>query len=71
MLLPTISLSLDNIILLGFYLLALVYTVFSFVMYYHWQTYSIDPKVTRLTLWSYLVTTLPILILLGILTLII
>ena len=65
---PSFDLPLDSIVLIGFYLVAGLYTVFTIILYYHWQQYSIDDKVSRLTYIVYLVTTLPLIGLLGILT---
>ncbi len=56
---------------LGFYLMMMFYIIFSAVLYYHWDKYSVDPKVTRITYIFYLVTTVPLMTILGIVTLII
>ncbi|MBP9836786.1 MAG: hypothetical protein KBC78_03050 [Candidatus Pacebacteria bacterium] len=52
---------------IGFYLLLMFYIVFTAVLYYHWREYSVDEKVTRITLIFYFSTTLPLLGIMGIL----
>ncbi len=51
---------------LGFYLILLVYIIFTAILYYHWKEYSIDEKATRVTLIFYFFTTVPLLSVLGI-----
>ena len=65
------SLPLQNLVTLGFLLTLGLYAVFSFIMYYHWNEYSVEPKMTSLTLILYFISTLPLLLILGIMTLII
>lgn len=56
---------------IGFYLFLMFYVVFSAILYYHWKEYSVDEKVTRITLIFYFSTTVPLLLAMGILTFII
>jgi hypothetical protein len=53
---------------IGFYLFLMFYVVFSAILYYHWKEYSVDEKVTRITLIFYFSTTVPLLLVMGILT---
>ena len=65
------TLPLQNLLTLGFLLTLGLYAVFSFIMYYHWNEYSVEPKITSLTLFLYFISTVPLLLILGIMTLII
>ncbi len=62
---------LHNLVSLGFLLTLGLYALFSFIMYYHWKEYSVEPKMTNITLALYFLTTIPPLFILGIMTLII
>ncbi len=64
----TLPIPLHSIIVLTFYIITGLYATFSIIMYYHWNEYSTDSTMSRLTLFLYLGTTLPILLLLGGLT---
>lgn len=64
-------LPLHNLVTLGFLLTLGLYAVFSFIMYYHWNEYSVEPKITNITLILYFSSTLPLLFIIGIMTLII
>lgn len=57
--------SFKTILILVFYLMTAVYAIFSFILYYHWNEYSIDSVVTKKTLIGYFVITLPLLLALG------
>lgn len=48
-----------------------VYAIFTAILYYHWQAYGTNLKVTSLTLITYFVTTIPLLIALVLLRFII
>jgi hypothetical protein len=67
----TISIPLHEIVTLIFYIVSGAYTVFSGVLYYHWREYATDPKVTIYTVVAYLATTLPLLLVMGIMVLLI
>jgi len=56
---------------LGFYFVLGIYAVFTAILYYHWQSYGTDAKVTSLTYIVYLATTVPLLIVMGLMVLII
>jgi hypothetical protein len=67
----TDNLPLHTIFTLGFYMAAIVYIIFTAIFYYHWKEYSTDPAVTKITLILYLVTTVPLIATIGIMTLVI
>lgn len=69
--LQLINLPISTIITLGFYLVFGLFIIFTAIFYYHWKTYGTSPRVTNLTLFLYFITTLPILLIMGIMTLII
>lgn len=52
---------------IGFFLCLIFYIIFTAILYYHWKEYSVDAKVTRITTLIYLSTTIPILLILGLL----
>ncbi len=57
-----------DLALLGFYIIALLYIVYTLILTFHWKEYSVDAKVTSITLVTYFVFTLPLLLLLAITT---
>ena len=63
-----LSFSIHELITLGFYFIMALYVVYTLVFYYHWQEYSVDAKVSRVTWVLYLVTTAPLMVALGGLT---
>lgn len=66
--LAELAIPLQTALTLSFYLAVAGYTIFTFVMYYHWNEYSLEGTVTKVTLIFYLLTTLPLVLCLGILT---
>ena len=60
----------DTVVMLSFYVVTGLYVLFTAVFYYHWKTYNTDEKVTNLTYILYVITTLPMLIVMGTLLLI-
>lgn len=60
-----ISLSIELLMPLIFYMVAALYTVFTGVLYYHWSTYAHDKKTIALTYTLYFALTLPLLIVMG------
>jgi hypothetical protein len=62
---------LHSFITLGFYIAAAFYIIFSIILYYHWNEYSVEGAVTKITTIAYLVTTLPLVVIMGIVTLVI
>lgn len=68
MLTNELDVALIPLLKIGFYLFLMFYVVFSAILYYHWKEYSVDEKVTRITLIFYFSTTVPLLLVMGILT---
>lgn len=50
---------------LGFYIVSLVYVIFTVVLYYHWMEYAVEQRVRTLSLAIYFIVTLPLLGLMG------
>ena len=69
--LGSFSLPLNTVVSLALLIILGAYTIFSAVLYYHWKEYSSDSKMTGLTLILYFGTTIPLLIVMGIMTYII
>lgn len=65
------ALPLETVTQLAFYFVAGMYVIFTAILYYHWRTYGTDAKVTTLTLGLYAVTTLPLILIMGIMLFII
>jgi uncharacterized membrane protein YidH (DUF202 family) len=66
----TTGFSLQSIVQLVFLILLGVYLLFTIILYYHWREYGIDKKVTSYTLITYFTTTVPLLLIMGILLLV-
>lgn len=56
---------LDYLLTLVFYLLFGFFALFTAILYYHWTTFAADKVVSRITLVSYMLCTLPLLLLMG------
>jgi len=65
----TNSFSWSALIQLTFLVSLLIYAIYSIILYYHWNQYSIDKKLTVTTYVAYFGVTLPIIVTLGILAL--
>ena len=65
----TVAISLKTALMFGFYIMSAAYIIFTIVMYYHWNEYSVNARVTSITLITYLVTTVPLIATLGIIAL--
>lgn len=63
------TLPVGNLVAIGFLLVTLVYIVYYLVLRYHWNAYTSDEKVSRLTMLLFTVSTAPLLIIMGIITL--
>ncbi|MCA9354947.1 hypothetical protein KC865_00140 [Candidatus Kaiserbacteria bacterium] len=68
---PPIDLPMETLLLLVFYFILASYVIFTAIFYYHWTNYSTDTKVTGLTFFLYFATTLPLLAVMGVMTVII
>ncbi|MFN3187993.1 MAG: hypothetical protein ACK42D_00385 [Candidatus Paceibacteria bacterium] len=53
------------ILSLGFYLLLISYVIFSVILYYHWQSYSVSARVTLQTYFAFFVISLPLLVIMA------
>ncbi|MFM2423920.1 MAG: hypothetical protein RLZZ70_309 [Candidatus Parcubacteria bacterium] len=51
---------------IGFYLFAILYAIFSAVLFYHWQNFSMSRLVTTQTYIAYGVTSVPLLLIMGV-----
>jgi heme/copper-type cytochrome/quinol oxidase subunit 2 len=67
--LPNLDLPLAALAQVLFYVLLLIYIIFTVILYYHWQNYSMSKAVTAQTYIAYFVTTIPLLLILGLSTL--
>ena len=65
------ALPIHSIVLLGFYVAVAVYVLFTAIIYYHWNEFSTDAGVSKITLVAYFGTTLPILAIAGVMVLVI
>ncbi|MCU0677999.1 MAG: hypothetical protein MUF19_00220 [Candidatus Pacebacteria bacterium] len=54
---------------IGFYLVAIVYAIFSAVLFYHWQSYSMSTTVTAQTYLAYAICSLPLLAIMAVIAL--
>jgi uncharacterized membrane protein len=63
------TLSLHSTLLLALYVLTGVYVIFSAVLYYHWQNYSSDERVSKITLITFFVSTFPLLLIMSLILL--
>jgi hypothetical protein len=61
--------SLHSSLLLALYVIAGIYVIFSAVLYYHWNTYSTDERVSRITLITFFVSSFPLLLTMGLILL--
>ncbi len=65
------SLPLHDLVLLAFYGLTGIYLIFTAIVYFHWNAYSVSVAVGKLTAIVYLVITLPLLAVMGLATFVI
>lgn len=69
--LKSFDIPIDDMITLVMYVILGIYVMFTAILYYHWQTYGTDKKISGLTLVLYFATTIPLLIVMGIMSFII
>lgn len=62
------GMDLATILTLIFYILSLFYVIFSVIFYYHWMQYAVDKHIRRVTLLTYLGTTLPLVGIMALIT---
>lgn len=66
-----VSIPVDLLVQFSFLVFVIIYVVFTVVLYYHWQNYSVDKTATLQTYFAYFIITLPLLAIMGLTTLII
>lgn len=66
-----LNLPFDTLITLSFYFVIGMYAIFSGILYYHWNAYGTDARITTLTLLIFFGTTLPLIVVMGIIVFII
>jgi len=66
-----LELNLDGIVTAIFYIVIGIYALFCAVLYFHWDAYSIDKNVTKLTLLLFFLGSLPLVAIMSIMVLII
>lgn len=54
------TISITPLLQLAFYLIAIVYAVFSAILFYHWQSYSMSNAVTLQTYIAFALFSLPL-----------
>ncbi len=59
------ALPVADMVTLLFYLVAILYLIFTGILYYHWNAYASDAKVIAITYILYFVITIPLLITMG------
>ncbi len=50
---------------IGFYLFAIMYAIFTAVLFYHWQSFSMSRSITLQTYIAFGVTSIPLLLIMG------
>ena len=63
--LPHLVVPVKTIATLTFYLFLIVYAVFTVILYYHWQSYSMNKGATITTYIAYFTLTLSLIALMG------
>jgi len=66
-----LPLPLDILATLGFYFMAIIYIIFSAILHYHWSAYAVEKTISRTTMTLYYGSTVPLIIILGVTSLII
>ncbi len=61
----TVTLSIKSVLELIFYVLVLIYIIYIAILYYHWQSFSIDMKVSGFTMALYFAGSVPLIITMG------
>ncbi len=59
------SINLVPLLQIGFYLIAIVYAIFTAILFYHWQNYSISNSVTIQTYIAYALCSAPLLLIMA------
>lgn len=64
-----VSVPIDTFIALGFFAMVIIYVIFTVILYYHWQTYSTDTAIQKVTLIAYFAISIPLIGIMGLATL--
>lgn len=64
-----LTLPVHTLVTFGFYGATGIYLIFTIILYFHWNEYSIDTGVSHITAFAYALTTLPLITILGVATL--
>jgi hypothetical protein len=56
---------LNTILNLTYYVLLGFFALFTAIIYYHWTNYALEKSVARITLITYMICTLPLLLIMG------
>lgn len=62
---PSFALPLTMVAHITFYILVIIYAIFTIVFYYHWQSYSVEKSATLQTYLAYFIITIPLLAIMG------
>lgn len=63
------AIPLNTVVELVFYVALGIYAIFTAILYFHWNTYSVEPVVNKITTITYLLTTVPLLVVMSIVAL--
>ncbi len=67
---PTVSIAplfaLPVALQIGFFVALFIYTVYTGILFYHWNAYATSQSATRLTFLMYFLTTIPCIAIIGI-----
>ncbi len=63
------SIAIGPLLQLGLYLMLIIYAIFSAVVFYHWQHYSMSKTATMQTYLAYAITSIPLLGIMAIIAL--
>jgi len=63
--LPIPLFNLTTVLTLVFYVLLISYLIFSTILYYHWQNYSVSARVTYQTYFAFFVISIPLLVIMA------
>ncbi len=62
----TLPITITPLLQIGFYLIAIIYAIFTAVLFYHWQNYSMSRLVTTQTYLAFALTSLPLLAIMAV-----
>lgn len=62
---PIPTFDLTTILLFVFYILLIGYVIFSVILYYHWQSYSVNARVALQTYYAFFAITIPLVVIMA------